>query len=81
MANFLKAIEWMEEGNKVRVSSWGNKDYFWYVDDKFSFDNLWCIRQPDGGDACMILSWVLSKDWVKCNYLKFENEEGKQICN
>lgn len=73
MANFLQAIQWMENGHQVRVSTWGNKDYFWYVDNDYSFDNLWCIRQPDGGEACMILSFVLSEDWVICDELEKEN--------
>lgn len=77
MANFLQALEWMEKGHKVRINHWGNKEYFWWVPDykEFTFDNLWCIKQPDKGEACMILSFVLSNDWVICDELKPKEED------
>ncbi len=77
MVNFLHALKLMEEGNKVRISTWGNNDYFWYVPtwDELTFDNLWCIEQSSGGEACMIVSWILSEDWVCCNHLKSEKEK------
>jgi hypothetical protein len=63
MANFKQACAWMEEGKKVRQKSWENKKYYWFVDDRFSFDNLWCIKDSSGTDACMIRSFVEADDW------------------
>jgi hypothetical protein len=37
-----------------------------------SFDNLWCIKQPDGTDACMIRSFVESDDWEIYNEINNE---------
>ena len=63
MANFIQAMNWMEEGYKVRSASWENKEYYWCVDTNFTFDNLWCIKDPHGDEACMIRSWIEKDDW------------------
>lgn len=32
MTNFLKAVEWMKKGKKVRRKIWEDKDFYWYLD-------------------------------------------------
>jgi len=66
MANFKQAMDWMEVGKKVRIDSWGNKDYYWHVPDwdTFTFDNLWWIKDFRGDEACFIRSFVEAEDWV-----------------
>jgi len=65
MGTFQEAMDWMEEGYKVRISTWENEEYYWWVDTDYSFDNLWCIKDPEGDDACMIRSWIHSNKWEK----------------
>ena len=63
MADFIQAMKWMEDGYKVRIETWENKEYYWWVDTDYTFDNLWCINDPDG-ETTMIRSWIESNDWV-----------------
>jgi hypothetical protein len=63
MADFIQAMKWMEDGEKVRRERWSNKKYYWWVDINFTFDNLWCIKDSDDGDACMIRSYIEADDW------------------
>ena len=63
MANFIQAMDWMEEGYKVRSASWENEEYYWHIDTNFTFDNLWCIKDKYGDEACMIRSWIEKDDW------------------
>ena len=32
MADFLKAVEWMKEGKKVRRKCWASKSNYWYLE-------------------------------------------------
>ena len=79
MANFIQAMKWMEEGKKVRISDWENKEYYWHVPnfDEYTFDNLWFIKQSNGEDGCFIRSWIESEDW-EIFYAKVEKSEVKE---
>ncbi len=63
MSNFQQAMQWMEEGKKVRIKSWESEKYYWFVDTQYSFDNLWCIKQSNGTDACLIRNFIEATDW------------------
>lgn len=64
MADFMQAMKWMEEGYKVRIDTWENEEFYWWVDTQFTFDNLWCINDSSGDETCMIRSWIESDKWV-----------------
>lgn len=56
MANFQRAIEWLESGGKVRRPSWG-KDSYW----KLGVDEA--IQWIDGAQAHIHLNQIKATDW------------------